>query len=145
MCANPLGNLVRRTVCCCMQSGQETLGKCFAAVGQFAERCAAIGTRKYTSSFINCATWNFALTVTHFFLAEYEQQCSDSGHPDNICGVLEEQACVHGRCVPLPEQFSFSCECDQGYHTSVDKQRCIGKPRCNNTEVYHFEINVFYF
>lgn len=46
MCASPLGDLVRRTMCCCVVHGQETLGKCFAAIGHGPERCATIGTRK---------------------------------------------------------------------------------------------------
>ena len=49
MCAVPLPSLVTRTLCCCVRSGQETLGKCFAAVGQFPQRCASIGSRKYTN------------------------------------------------------------------------------------------------
>nr|CAB3245049.1 fibrillin-2 [Phallusia mammillata] len=107
MCANPLGNLVRRTMCCCMQSGQETLGKCFAAVGQFAERCAAIGT------------------------PEYQQQCPEQSE-SNICEVLDEQACANGRCVPLLEQHSYACECNAGYHQSVDRQRCIDDDECTD-------------
>ena len=57
MCATPLSQLVRRTKCCCVVSGQETLGKCFAAVGpeHQPERCAAIGTRKHNFSFVGAS------------------------------------------------------------------------------------------
>ena len=57
MCATPLSQLVRRTKCCCVVSGQETLGKCFAAVGpeHQPERCAAIGTRKQNFSFVDAS------------------------------------------------------------------------------------------
>ncbi|CAK8693060.1 unnamed protein product [Clavelina lepadiformis] len=107
MCASPLSNLVRRTMCCCVQNGQETLGKCFAAVGQFPERCATIGT------------------------PEYAQDCG--GHDDftGLCSIMGDAVCSHGFCVDQPETNEYFCQCDDGYEPSADGKDCVDRNECD--------------
>merc|ERR1712142_542900 len=49
MCSAPLAALRTKSQCCCVkvESGQETLGKCFAAIGKEAVRCAAVDSPEY--------------------------------------------------------------------------------------------------
>jgi len=111
MCAAPLASLRTRTQCCCLmvESGVETLGKCFAAIGQVPERCPAAGTPEYKR---NCGD----VTPVH----------------TSICEIMGVTACTHGTCVDVPEQESFYCECDEGYQPSDDKRKCIDVNECRH-------------
>lgn len=112
MCAGPLASLRTRTQCCCVmvESGLETLGKCFAAIGQSPERCPAVGT------------------------PEFERDCKErvTTTPEDICEIMGVTACVHGTCVNLPEQESFYCECDEGYLPSENKRKCVDNDECKH-------------
>lgn len=122
MCATPLSSLVRRTKCCCVVSGQETLGKCFAAVGpdHHPERCAAIGTPEFERS---CGTGT-----------------TDWTDRETLCFLLGEQACPNGQCVDVLEQKSYTCQCNVGYQLSENGKKCVDVNECLVANGGHSQI-----
>jgi len=116
MCSAPLAALRTKSQCCCpkVEGGQETLGKCFAAIGKEAVRCAAVDS------------------------PEYRKQCDGYGpakgpNPgQDICNIMGNNACVHGTCVAIPERESFYCDCDDGYVPSEDRRKCQDKDECRH-------------
>uniref|UniRef100_H2ZJC9 Fibrillin 2b n=1 Tax=Ciona savignyi TaxID=51511 RepID=H2ZJC9_CIOSA len=154
MCARPLFELVRRTMCCCTPTGEETLGKCFAAVGETAERCPAVGTRRFLClsssdnsleqsigigwSQLSYETHNEAHKCFTFILiyhTEYNRDCEDTSNSirldSGLCELLGDQACSNGRCVNQPEQRTYFCECEVGYTSSDDGKQCLDIDECS--------------
>uniref|UniRef100_F6WEY7 Uncharacterized protein n=1 Tax=Ciona intestinalis TaxID=7719 RepID=F6WEY7_CIOIN len=111
MCARPLSELVRRTMCCCTPTGEETLGKCFAAVGEFPERCPAVGTPEFNRDCEGVTTG----------------EVIPGG---GLCELMGDRACAHGRCVNQPEQHTYFCECEAGYESADGGKQCVDVDEC---------------
>ena len=65
--------------------------------------------------------------------AEYARDCSGTT-PESfeICRILGETACAHGRCVENPETHDYFCDCEEGYRQSSDRKQCVGKTLFND-------------